>query len=148
MEKLSESPHKKRKRNVELALEPVAELDADRDIQVKYDPYKNLTNFRINNASELPPELLAEWGDIRDVRARFGFRETFLYWLWRNGKIRGVLIPRAKGKRGKRLFSYASIRSYLEFCAEQEPLPGDTNRAGIALRRKGRRQSTAKQRTA
>lgn len=58
-------------------------------------------------------ETIPEFGDVRDVQRTFGLRETLTYGLWREGKIKGVLI-RSQGKvRGKRLFSYASIRAFL-----------------------------------
>jgi len=59
-------------------------------------------------------ELLREYGDVRDVRLVFGLKATFTYHLWSNGKIKGVLVPAPTGgKRGKRLFSFASIRKFL-----------------------------------
>jgi hypothetical protein len=67
-------------------------------------------------------ELLREYGDIRDVRVAFGLRETFTYHLWSTGKIEGVLVPAPMGgKRGKRLFSFGSIRKFLAECEASGP---------------------------
>jgi hypothetical protein len=54
-----------------------------------------------------------EWGDVKDVRRIFGLRETFTYSLWRQGKIQGSLIPGSGRARGKRIFSFASIRQFI-----------------------------------
>ena len=64
-----------------------------------------------------------EYGDVRDVRRVFGFTETFTYNLWYKGKIHGVLIPGRGRKRGKRIFSFASIRAHIAACESQTPSP-------------------------
>jgi hypothetical protein len=61
-----------------------------------------------------------EWGDVKDVRHTFGFRETFTYGLYRRGKIKAASIPGEGRTRGKRIFSFASIR---EFIAKNEEKP-------------------------
>jgi hypothetical protein len=68
----------------------------------------------------LEHEILAEYGDVRDVRRVFGLKETHVYNLWSAGKIEGVLVPGRGRKRGKRLFSFASIRKLLAECAAKE----------------------------
>jgi len=60
-----------------------------------------------------PVTYAPEYGDVADVRRVFGLRETHLYGLYYSGKIKAVLIPGPKGRRGKRLFDFESIRSYL-----------------------------------
>ena len=56
----------------------------------------------------------SEYGDIRDVERVFGLRETKTYTLFNQGLIRGVLLRKDKtSPRGKRLFSFRSIREYL-----------------------------------
>ena len=56
----------------------------------------------------------SEYGDIRDVERVFGLRETKTYILFNQGLIRGVLLRKdATNPRGKRLFSFRSIREYL-----------------------------------
>jgi hypothetical protein len=55
-----------------------------------------------------------EYGDARDVQRVFGLRETTLYNLLRNGQITGVSVPGRGKKRGKRLFSFDSIRKFLK----------------------------------
>jgi hypothetical protein len=61
-----------------------------------------------------------EYGDARDAQRIFGLRETFIYRLWRDRKITGVLVPGTGKKRGKRLFYFESIRKYLAECAATE----------------------------
>jgi hypothetical protein len=58
-----------------------------------------------------------EYGDARDVQRVFGIKETLCYHYFRNGKIKGVLIPGTGRSGGKRLFDFASIR---KFIASQE----------------------------
>jgi hypothetical protein len=56
----------------------------------------------------------SEYGDIRAVERVFGLRETKTYDLFNQGLIRGVLLRKDKtSPRGKRLFSFQSIRNYL-----------------------------------
>ena len=56
----------------------------------------------------------SEYGDLRDVERVFGLRETKTYELFNQGLIRGVLLRKDKtSPRGKRLFSFQSIREYL-----------------------------------
>jgi len=58
-----------------------------------------------------PPK--PEWGDARDVQRQFGIKETHLYQLMREGRIKSVLV-RGRGKsRGKRLINFASVRAML-----------------------------------
>ena len=58
-----------------------------------------------------------EWGDAKDVQRHFGIRETLCYHYFRNGKIKGILLPGTGRSGGKRLFSFDSIR---KFIASQE----------------------------
>lgn len=56
----------------------------------------------------------SEWADAKGIRARFGLNRGFLYQLMASGRIvtRCVRVP---GKRkGRRLFSVASVRSLIE----------------------------------
>ena len=56
----------------------------------------------------------SEYGDLRDVERVFGLRETKTYELFNRGQIRGVLLRKDKASpRGKRLFSFKSVREYL-----------------------------------
>ena len=57
---------------------------------------------------------------MRDVQRVFGLRETHVYNLWRKGQITGISVPGTGKKRGKRLFSFASIRKFLAECAAKE----------------------------
>jgi hypothetical protein len=58
-----------------------------------------------------PP--LAEWADVRGVEKLFGIKETSLYQLIREGKVRSILIKKQGKARGKRLVSLDSIRQLL-----------------------------------
>jgi hypothetical protein len=54
-----------------------------------------------------------EWGGVQDVQKQFGIKETHLYQLMKEGRIKSVLI-RGRGKtRGKRLINFASVRAML-----------------------------------
>ncbi len=82
------------------------------------------TSELLNDPARPRPErVLAqapEYGDCRDARRVFGLRETFVYQLFRDRKITGVLVPGTGKKRGKRLFNFDSIRRYLAECASKE----------------------------
>lgn len=66
-------------------------------------------NYQRSQKINLTPEFL----DTSGVREYFGIKKGTLYNLAKNGKIRGSLI-RATGKfSGIRLWSVASIRSYI-----------------------------------
>jgi hypothetical protein len=54
---------------------------------------------------------VTEYGDIVAVKQTFGIRETKAYELFNQGRISAVLL-RSDGTRGRRLFSFASIRGY------------------------------------
>lgn len=77
-------------------------------------------------------ELRPEWGDSKDVTRIFGFRETHVWHLWSTAKIKGVLIPGPRGKRGKRLYSFDSIQQYIAECGSTNP----TGKAPYYPRRK------------
>jgi hypothetical protein len=56
----------------------------------------------------------SEYGSVRDVERVFGLGETKTYELFNQGVIRAVLIRKDKtSPRGKRLFSFKSIRKFL-----------------------------------
>jgi len=65
-----------------------------------------------------PPE--PEWGDVRDVQRQFGIRETHLYQLMKEGRIKSVLIKGRGRSRGKRLINFASVRRLLAEAQEKE----------------------------
>jgi hypothetical protein len=54
-----------------------------------------------------------EYGDARDVQRTFGIKETHLYQLWKEGRVKGVLVKGRGRTRGKRLFDFRSIRKLL-----------------------------------
>jgi hypothetical protein len=54
-----------------------------------------------------------EYGDVDAVRRTFNIRETQSYQLLNAGLIRGVLLRNKGSTRGRRLFSFESIRQYL-----------------------------------
>jgi hypothetical protein len=63
-----------------------------------------------------------EFGDSADVRHTFGLRETFLYTQFREGNIKGFLIPTKPGKRGNRMWDFNSIRRFIA-CHEAPRFP-------------------------
>ena len=55
-----------------------------------------------------------EYGDWRAVERVFGFKRAYTYSLLQQRRIRTALIPgRGRGGRGRRLFSFASIRQMI-----------------------------------
>jgi hypothetical protein len=60
----------------------------------------------------------AEFVDVDGLRAMFGIKRSLAYELLGTGDIRGVSLRRKGRTRGKRLFDVASVRSYLQSCAE------------------------------
>jgi len=56
----------------------------------------------------------AEFCDSPGAFHRFALKRTYLYQLERLGLIRGVSLRKKGAARGKKLWSIASIRAYLE----------------------------------
>lgn len=54
-----------------------------------------------------------EFGRSADVQRLFGLKRGTLYNLWREGKIRGVLLRVRGQKSGVRLWDMESIRAYI-----------------------------------
>jgi hypothetical protein len=65
-----------------------------------------------------PPE--PEWGDVRDVQRQFGIKETHLYQLMKEGRIKSALIRGRGRSRGKRLINFASVRAMLASLQTEE----------------------------
>src|SRR2546430_1302067 len=85
--------------------------------------YQSLVNQTLNEPKRRFARILAqepEYGDVRDVQRVFGLRETHVYHLWSTGQITGILVPGTGKKRGKRLFSFDSIRKFLKDCEAKE----------------------------
>jgi hypothetical protein len=61
------------------------------------------------NRSAMAPEFL----DVDQVRDYFGIKQSLLYRLLAENKIRAVSIRQRGKTRGRRLFDCASIRRYL-----------------------------------
>ena len=59
------------------------------------------------------PAFDAEFCDSPGAFVRFGLRRSLLYQLHAEGLIHGCSLRRKGRQRGKRLWSIASIRSYL-----------------------------------
>jgi hypothetical protein len=60
------------------------------------------------------PALDAEFCDHHGAYRRFALRRSFLYDLERLGLIKGVSLRKQGAIRGKKLWSIASIRAYLQ----------------------------------
>jgi hypothetical protein len=59
-----------------------------------------------------------EFTDTDGLRSMFGIKRSLAYQLLGAGDIRGVSLRRQGRSRGKRLFDVASVREYLQSCAE------------------------------
>jgi hypothetical protein len=57
-----------------------------------------------------------ETADTKRVEELFDWKPTFLYSQFRQGNIKGYLIPLAPGRRGKRLWDVQSIRTFISRC--------------------------------
>jgi hypothetical protein len=90
-----------------------------------------------------PPHLSAEWGSAKKVEGIFDLKTSHTYDLWNRGLIKGILVPGPRGQsRGKRLFSFASIRKFLAECEANGPRK--TNSYPKALREAKERKELAK----
>jgi hypothetical protein len=68
-----------------------------------------LTDSPVEPGRFLAPEFL----DVDQVRIYFGIKQSLLYRLLAENKIRAVSIRQRGKTRGRRLFDVASIRSFL-----------------------------------
>ena len=75
----------------------------------------NLTTAPLTASSGAP-----EFLDTDGLRAVFGIKRSLAYDLLGLGLIRGVSLRRKGRTRGKRLFDAASVRAYLQSCADGE----------------------------
>jgi hypothetical protein len=57
--------------------------------------------------------VMPEFGRVADVIRHFGLKRGTLYNLYRDGKIRGVLLRVRGRKSGVRLFDLASVREFI-----------------------------------
>jgi hypothetical protein len=64
--------------------------------------------------------LTPEFGDVDQVRVYFGLKQSLLYRLLAENKIRGVSIRQRGKTRGRRLFDIDSIRRYLNSQVDKE----------------------------
>jgi hypothetical protein len=62
--------------------------------------------------------VVPEFVDTEGLRVMFGVKRSLAYELLGAGLIRGVSLRRKGRTRGKRLFDVASVREYLQSCAE------------------------------
>ena len=60
---------------------------------------------------------IPEFADHRTARALFGLSRSYLYKLADERRIRSVSIRKPGALKGRRLFDCASIRAFLEACA-------------------------------
>jgi hypothetical protein len=80
------------------------------------DNTNNLTDSPIEPGRFLTPEFL----DVDQVRIYFGIKQSLLYRLLAENKIRAVSIRQRGKTRGRRLFDVASIRSFLNASVDKE----------------------------
>ncbi len=76
-----------------------------------------LTDSPIEPSRFLTPEFL----DVDQVRIYFGLKQSLLYRLLAEGKIRAVSIRQRGKTRGRRLFDVASIRAFLNANVDVDP---------------------------
>jgi len=76
-----------------------------------------LTDSPVEPSRFLTPEFL----DVDQVRVYFGIKQTLLYRLLSEKKIRAVSIRQSGKTRGRRLFDVASIRSFLNQSVDIDP---------------------------
>jgi hypothetical protein len=62
---------------------------------------------------------LPEFADHHNARALFGLSRSYLYRLADERRIRSVSIRKPGAIRGRRLFDCASIRAFLDTCANE-----------------------------
>src|SRR5437588_540541 len=77
---------------------------------------RQLTASPIESGRFLAPEFL----DIDGVRDFFGLKQSFVYRLLAENKIRAVSIRQRGKARGRRLFDAASIRAFLNSNIDKE----------------------------
>jgi hypothetical protein len=84
----------------------------------------DLTISPVEAGRFLTPEFL----DVDQVRLYFGLKQSLLYRLLAEGKIRGVSIRQRGKTRGRRLFDVESIRRYLNSQVDKEGQSNDRRR--------------------
>jgi Helix-turn-helix domain len=76
----------------------------------------DLTIASVESGRFSSPEFL----DVDQVRSYFGLKQSLLYRLLAENKIRGVSIRQRGKTRGRRLFDVESIRQYLNSQVDKE----------------------------
>jgi hypothetical protein len=76
---------------------------------------------------------MPEFVDVQGARLYFGLKQSHLYRLLAEGKIRGVSICQRGRTRGKRLFSCDSIREFLNSQIDKPGKATKTDGLGPAL---------------
>jgi hypothetical protein len=66
--------------------------------------------FGVKPKSAVNLRIRPEWGDVGDVEVVFGWSRSFTLQRWQEGQIESALVRGRGASRGKRLFSFASIR--------------------------------------
>jgi hypothetical protein len=68
----------------------------------------------LGTQTAIPANIDVEYGDAKAACRAFGMGETKLYQAFNDGLIRGLLIKKDRhSARGRRLFSFASIREWM-----------------------------------
>jgi hypothetical protein len=76
----------------------------------------DLTDSPVEPGRFLTPEFL----DVHQVRIYFGLKQSHLYRLLAENKIRAVSIRQRGRSRGRRLFDVASIRAFLNASVDKQ----------------------------
>lgn len=83
--------------------------------------------------AQAPTNNRPEWADARTVRALYSICKSTLYRLADEGKIRTSSLRERGMKRGKRLFSCASIEAFIESRATGGVVPDTKDSTGSCI---------------
>jgi hypothetical protein len=72
-----------------------------------------MENISVKSTPKVHLRVSPEWGDANRVEAVFGWSRSFTLQRWQEGQIESALVRGRGTSRGKRLFSFASIRKLI-----------------------------------
>lgn len=82
---------------------------------------RNLRRMPVNLGETREYSTAPEFANVEGVYRQFGLRQSILYRLLAEGKIRAVSIRQPGRSRGKRLFDCNSIRAFLNQNVDVDP---------------------------
>lgn len=94
----------------------------------------NANQLRNRLAEPATSALMPEFLDVDQVRIYFGIKQSLLYRLLAERKIRAASIRQRGKTRGRRLFDVASIRAFLNAQVDVDPdFDSDQKSGGCAI---------------